>query len=111
MMLDVLPALGDSAVRVLIAAAKEGLLNVEKHAQAEQRRRHGRESQGNGVTFAITDDGVGDRQGRTRLHVATSATTVSGSTRSSMRSRASAARLQLTENPEGGTTFRVWVRS
>ena len=106
-MLDVLPRLGDSAVRVLIAAAKEGLLNIEKHAQA------GNVvvtvgSQGNGVTLAITDDGVGT--GGELVHNAErdhgfgldaiehALASVGGS-------------LLLTDNPEGGTTFRVWVRN
>jgi signal transduction histidine kinase len=106
-MLDVLPRLGDSAVRVLIAAAKEGLLNVEKHAKAT-----GVvvtvSTQGNGVTLAITDDGIGtgsepihseERDHGFGLDAIEHALAGVGGT------------LQVTANPDGGTTFRVWVRS
>jgi len=106
-MLDVLPRLGDSAARVLIAAAKEGLLNVEKHAQASSVVVT-LGTQGNGVTLAITDDGVGarcepvDADARDHgfgLDAIEHALAGVGGT------------LQLTDNPDGGTTFRVWVRS
>lgn len=106
-MLDVLPRLGDSAVRVLIAAAKEGLLNIEKHAQASSVVVTVG-TQANGVTLAITDDGVGT--GGEVMHndegdhgfgldaIEHALASVGGS-------------LLLTDNPDGGTTFRVWVRS
>ncbi len=106
-MLDVLPRLGDSAARVLIAAAKEGLLNIEKHAQASSVVVT-LGTQGNGVTLAITDDGVGtggepiatkERDHGFGLDAIEHALAGVGGT------------LQLTDNPDGGTTFRVWVRS
>jgi signal transduction histidine kinase len=106
-MLDVLPRLGDSAVRVLIAAAKEGLLNIEKHAQASSVVVTVG-TQGNGVTLAITDDGIGT--GGEPVHsderdhgfgldaIEHALASIGGS-------------LLLTDNPDGGTTFRVWVRN
>jgi len=106
-MLDVLPRLGDSAARVLIAAAKEGLLNIEKHAQASSVVVT-LGTQGNGVALAITDDGVGtggepvhneERDHGFGLDAIEHALAGVGGT------------LQLTDNPDGGTTFRVWVRS
>jgi signal transduction histidine kinase len=108
-MLDMLPQLSDSASRVIIAAAKEGLLNIEKHARAsEVVVTVG--SSGSGVTLAITDDGVGtgaagekpasdERDHGFGLDAIEHALAGVGGT------------LQLTQNPEGGTTFRVWVRS
>jgi signal transduction histidine kinase len=65
-------------------------------------------SQGNGVTLAITDDGVGtggepvnndERDHGFGLDAIEHAlASVGGS-------------LLLTDNPDGGTTFRVWVRN
>jgi signal transduction histidine kinase len=109
LMLDVLPPLSDSSVRVLIAAAKEGLLNIEKHAHASNVVVTVGGS-GNGVTLAITDDGIGadtesmlpvrseERDHGFGLDAIEHALAGIGGT------------LQLTDNPDGGTTFRVWVR-
>jgi len=108
MMLDVLPSLSDSTVRILIAAAKEGLLNIEKHARADNVVVT-LGSLGNGVTLAITDDGIGaevdsllphneERDHGFGLDAIEHALASVGGT------------LQVVENPDGGTTFRVWVR-
>ena len=108
MMLDVLPSLSDSTVRILIAAAKEGLLNVEKHAHASTVVVT-LGSLGNGVTLAITDDGIGadresvlphpqERDHGFGLDAIEHALASAGGT------------LAVSENPEGGTTFRVWIR-
>ncbi|HTU69951.1 MAG TPA: histidine kinase [Candidatus Baltobacteraceae bacterium] len=106
-MLDVLPSLSDAAVRILIAAAKEGLLNIEKHARASSVVVT-LGSLGNGVTMAITDDGIGasgeavradERDHGFGLDAIEHALAGIGGT------------LHVSENPEGGTTFRVWVRS
>ena len=106
-MLDVLPPLSDAAVRILIAAAKEGLLNIEKHARASSVVIT-LGSLGNGVTMAITDDGIGANSEAIRsderdhgfgLDAIEHALAGVGGT------------LQVSENPDGGTTFRVWVRS
>ncbi len=109
MMLDVLPALSDSTVRVLIASAKEGLLNVEKHAHASNVVVTVG-SFGNGVTLAITDDGIGaDKES---LSPARSEERDHGFGLDAIEHALASigGTLQLTENPEGGATFRVWVR-
>jgi signal transduction histidine kinase len=61
-LLDDLPALPPSRVEVLVAAVREALLNVEKHAQAQavvvsisRRLPDGRD----GIVIAVTDDGIG----------------------------------------------------
>ncbi len=108
-MLDVLPPLGDRAIRTLIAAAKEGLLNVEKHAGAtDVVVTLG--CSGDGIAMAITDNGSGiDEEAADEAR------------REPDRGFGLAAIekalgevggwLQVSHNPEGGTTFRAWVRA
>jgi signal transduction histidine kinase len=104
-MLDVLPSLGDSSVRMLIAAAKEGLLNVEKHARATEVVVTVA-SVRDGVALTITDNGVGITEqphafeGEDHgfgLQALVRALGETGGT------------LHVSENPEGGTSFRTWL--
>ena len=106
-MLDVLPPLGDRMMRTLIATAKEGLLNVEKHAVATDVVVTVGCS-GEGIALAITDNGVGideraaDDARNERDHgfglaaIEQALAEVGGW-------------LAVTQNPDGGTTFRAWV--
>jgi signal transduction histidine kinase len=108
-MLDVLPPLGDRAVRTLIAAAKEGLLNVEKHAGATDVVVTVGCS-GDGITMAITDNGCGIDQS------AAGEAQLDGDRGFGLAAIDKALRdvggtLQVACNPEGGTTFRAWVHA
>lgn len=57
-MLDVLPPLEKARLQLLLAAAKEGLLNVEKHAHASSVVVTVAMLRG-GVAVTVTDDGIG----------------------------------------------------
>lgn len=101
-MLDLIVSVNPSGVKALIAAAKEGLLNVEKHAQASKvvvtvATMH------DGVAVTVTDDGVGfaggadepDHRGFGLDAIGGALAQVGG-------------RLQLSGD-EGGVSFRAWV--
>lgn len=62
-MLDVLPAVSPASVKMLIAAAEEGLLNADKHAQATDAAITVA-SVRDGMAMTITDNGVGMRRTR-----------------------------------------------
>jgi signal transduction histidine kinase len=98
-MLDVLPALESKRGRALVAAAKEGLLNVEKHASATKvivtlASMH------DGAAVTVRDDGVGlrvgDGQGFGLEAVSDMLFQVGG-------------RLQVSQDGDGGVSFRAWV--
>jgi len=99
--LDVLPALELKRGKALIAAAKEGLLNVEKHAQATKvvvtlASMH------DGAAVTVRDDGVGlhvgdgDRQGFGLEAISDMLFQVGG-------------RLQVSQDGDGSVSFRAWV--
>ena len=106
-MLDVLPPLGDRIVRTLIATAKEGLLNVEKHAGATDVVVTVGCAK-DGIALAVTDNGVGidepaAQEARNETDhgfglpaIEKALTDIGGW-------------LAVTNNPDGGTTFRAWV--
>ncbi|MDB5072371.1 MAG: two-component system sensor kinase [Candidatus Eremiobacteraeota bacterium] len=97
--LDVLPALEAKRGKALVAAAKEGLLNVEKHASATKvvvtlASMH------EGAAVTVRDDGVGlqvgDGQGFGLEAVSDMLFQVGG-------------RLQVSQDGDGGVSFRAWV--
>jgi LuxR family transcriptional regulator, regulator of acetate metabolism len=96
--LDVLPALEPKRVKALIAAAKEGLLNVEKHASATKvvvtlASMH------EGAAVTVRDDGVG-------LHVEDGERGFGLDAISDALFQAGG-RLQVSQ--DGGVSFRAWV--
>lgn len=100
-MLDVLQPLPAGRVKALIAATKEGLLNVEKHAHAN-RVVVTAASMREGVAVTVTDDGVGfpahapDHHGFGLEAIAEALKQVGG-------------HLKLSEDGDGGVSFRAWV--
>jgi LuxR family transcriptional regulator, regulator of acetate metabolism len=105
LMLDVLPPLSERAVRTLIATAKEGLLNVEKHASATDVVVTVACTQG-GVCLAVTDNGEGIEEQGEVVHPADHGF--------GLRAIEQALRdvdgsLNVSVNPDGGTTLRAWV--
>ncbi len=101
-MLDAVVPVDEPRLKALIAAAKEGLLNVEKHARASQvvvtvAAMH------DGVALTVTDDGAGfpggadepDRRGFGLDAIGDALAQVGG-------------RLQLSGD-DGGVSFRAWV--
>lgn len=109
-MLDDLPTLPPSRTEVLVAAVREALLNVEKHARATAvvvtaghrpgsvNNRVPNRADNRGIVVAVTDDGVGlppdHAPGIGLTNTADAAGRLGG-------------RLQLTSNPEGGATWRI----
>jgi signal transduction histidine kinase len=97
--LDVLPPLEAKRGKALVAAAKEGLLNVEKHASATKvvvtlASMHA------GAAVTVRDDGVGlhvgDGQGFGLEAISDMLFQVGG-------------RLQVSQDGDGGVSFRAWV--
>ncbi len=99
--LDVLPQIEPKRGKALIAAAKEGLLNVEKHASATKvvvtlASMH------DGAAVTVRDDGVGlhvgdgDRQGFGLEAISDLLFQVGG-------------RLQVSQDGDGSVSFRAWV--
>jgi signal transduction histidine kinase len=100
-MLDVLPAMPESNLKMLLSAAKEGLLNVEKHAQAQ----HVVVTVGivrGGVAVTVTDDGIG-------LALCPSEGTGFGLDALQSAFAGRSGHVQLRENAEGGASFRAWL--
>ncbi|HEV3154308.1 MAG TPA: histidine kinase [Candidatus Baltobacteraceae bacterium] len=99
--LDVLPSIPDANFKMLLSAAKEGLLNVEKHAHASRvvvtvglvR---------NGAALTVTDDGKG-------LEGQTSGGRGFGLDALSQAFTERGGQLTLSENGEGGCSFRAWL--
>jgi signal transduction histidine kinase len=105
-MLDVLPPLDDSTVRTLIAVAKEGLLNVEKHAKATDvvvTVGCARE----GIALTITDNGVGI--GETWIEGVSASDHGFGLQAIERALAEIGGTLHIRGNPEGGTSLRTWV--
>jgi signal transduction histidine kinase len=100
-MLDLLLPLDDSAVKALIAAAREALLNVEKHAQATRVMVTVATMQ-DGVALTVTDDGVG---------LGTAQPEHRGFGLEAIRDLLAqiGGRLQLSEDGDEGLSFRAWV--
>ena len=100
-MLDLLLPLDDGCVKALIAATREALLNVEKHAQAT-RVMVTIATMNEGAAVTVTDDGIGlknaDREHR-------------GFGLEAIRDVLAqvGGRLHLTEDGEEGLSFRAWV--
>jgi LuxR family transcriptional regulator, regulator of acetate metabolism len=100
-MLDLLLPLDEGGVKALIAAAREALLNVEKHAQAT-RVMVTVATMHDGVALTVTDDGVGlgtaqpDHRGFGLEAIRDVLNEIGG-------------RLQLTEDGDEGLSFRAWV--
>jgi signal transduction histidine kinase len=98
---DVLPPVEKVRVQLLIAAAKEGLLNVEKHAQATSVVVTVAALRG-GVAVTVTDDGVGlrpqtgDDHGFGLEAVASALAEQGGA-------------LQVSDEDDGGVSLRAWV--
>jgi signal transduction histidine kinase len=92
------PALSPTRTEVLVAAVREALLNVEKHARATAVVVTARHRPNGGIVVAVTDDGIGLPQ-----HHAPGI----GLTNTTDAARRLGGRLQVTSNPEGGTTWRI----
>lgn len=106
--IDLLPALREETVRLLIAAAKEGLLNVEKHARAtEVAVTVARMKDGTALT--VTDNGIGFHG--TGGKESSSADHGFGLQALAKALEAIGGALQVSENADGGTSFRAWVRN
>jgi signal transduction histidine kinase len=95
-----LPSLHPSRVNALIESVREALLNIEKHAHARSVVVTVCTGDG-GVYASIVDDGVGlgPRKPEPGL----------GLQSASDRLERVGGRLTLTQNDEGGLTFRAWV--
>jgi signal transduction histidine kinase len=97
-MLDDLPTLPPSRTEVLVSAMREALLNVEKHARATAVVVTAGHRPGGGIVVAVTDDGIGlppdHALGLGLTSTADAAGRLGGT-------------LQVTSNPEGGTTWRI----
>ena len=97
-----LPPLKPTLARALIDSVREALLNVGKHANARSVVLTAAATQG-GVIVAVADDGEG-------LAPATSdGTSGLGLRAAADRLGRLGGRLNVTENEEGGVTFRAWV--
>ena len=100
-MLDLLLPLSDACVKALIAATREALLNVEKHAQAT-RVMVTVATMNDGVAVTVNDDGIGlahadpDHRGFGLEAIRDALAQVGG-------------RLHLTDDGDGGLSFRAWV--
>jgi signal transduction histidine kinase len=99
--LDVLPALDRKRGAALVAAAKEGLLNVEKHASATKvivtlASMH------DGAAVTVRDDGVG-------LHVGESDHHGFGLEAISDMLFQVGGRLAVSQDGDGSVSFRAWV--
>ncbi len=100
-MLDVLAPLPDARLRALVASAREGLLNVQKHAAATRVVVTVANMRG-GVAVTVRDDGVGlrpqadDHRGFGIEAIAETLAEVGGS-------------LQVAEDGDSGVSFRGWV--
>jgi signal transduction histidine kinase len=106
-MLDVLPPLGDRTVRTLIATAKEGLLNVEKHAGATDVVVTVGCS-GSGIAMAVTDNGIGIDEQQAR-EARSAGDRGFGLPAIEKALEDIGGRLAVSANPDGGTTMRAWV--
>jgi signal transduction histidine kinase len=92
------PALPPSRIEALIAAVREALLNVEKHARAAAVVVTAGRRPGGGVVVAVTDDGPGlppDHVPGLGLTATAEALGRLGGT------------LRVASDPEGGTTWRA----
>jgi signal transduction histidine kinase len=99
--LDVLPGIDDKRAKALVAAAKEGLLNVEKHASATKvvvtlAGMH------QGAAVTVRDDGVG-------LHVGDGDHHGFGLEAISDMLFQVGGRLQVSQDGDGSVSFRAWV--
>jgi signal transduction histidine kinase len=99
--LDVLSPLDERRSNALVAAAKEGLLNVEKHASATKvvvtlASMH------QGAAVTVRDDGVG-------LHVGDDDHHGFGLEAVSDMLAQTGGRLQVSQDGDGGVSFRAWV--
>ena len=99
--LDVLAPLDDKRAKALVAAAKEGLLNVEKHAAATKvivtlASMH------DGAAVTVRDDGVG-------LHVGEGDHHGFGLEAISDMLFQLGGRLQVSQDGDGSVSFRAWV--
>jgi len=95
-----LPNLHPSRVKALIESVREALVNVEKHAQASSVVVTVCTGDG-GVYASVVDDGVGLAPRKSDAGLGLEA--------ASDRLERVGGRLTLTENDEGGLTFRAWV--
>lgn len=96
-----IPELDGARSKTLLLAAREALLNAEKHGHADSVM-ISLHPAGDGVAVAVADDGVGfcgagpDEKGLGLNATAERLARVGG-------------HLTLTENEDGGVTFRAWV--
>jgi signal transduction histidine kinase len=99
--MDDLPPSDTARADVLVAAVREGLLNVEKHAGARSVVVTAFASRG-GIAVAVSDDGVG---------VAGAKSDGWGIGLQSLRDRAErlGGSVHVADGEDGGTTMRVWV--
>lgn len=95
------PPLPPAHVRALVAAAREALLNVEKHARAQSVVVSVFAGAG-GVTVRIADDGVG-------LPTVGNASEGLGMQAMSERLARVGGRLSVGRNEDGGVTVQAWV--
>jgi signal transduction histidine kinase len=96
-----LPPLQPILARALIDSVREALLNIGKHANARSVVLTAAATQG-GITVAVADDGDG-------LAPACDERSGLGLRAASDRLGRLGGRLNVTENEEGGVTFRAWV--
>ncbi len=97
-MLDDPPALAPSRTEAVVAAVREALLNVEKHADASAVVVSVAEGPRRALVVAVTDDGVGLGDGHTPgLGLTTSTDAV----------RRLGGTLRVVGDPQGGTTWRL----
>jgi signal transduction histidine kinase len=101
LVLEDLAPMAASRTNALAAAAREALLNVEKHARAESVMVSVFPS-GGGATVAVYDDGVGPPE-------AGDAQPGLGLTAAAERLGRVGGRLTVGRNDDGGMTVRAWV--
>lgn len=105
------PPLDTERSQVLIAGVREGLLNVEKHAQAGSVVVSIGEAE-DGVQVAIVDDGAAPYERPTPAQDDAARRPVSsrlGIRALSDRAAAVGGRVSLVQDEDGGATLRVWV--
>ncbi len=100
-LMDDLPEVEDCLVEALVAIVREGLRNVEKHAQARSVVVSTFPSR-DGLAIAISDDGIG-------LGQATSDGLGIGLSSAAEQLSRIKGTLTIAENDDGGTTMRAWV--
>jgi len=101
--MDELPALDSARTRALVDTAREALLNVEKHAQAQSVVVTAFASD-NGIALAVADDGLGMEESR-------AASDGLGLGIAAARERLSrlGGKFSLVTNEDGGVTVKSWV--